>query len=304
LIRFQALLGVLGISFSAIFLRLSGVSPVTAAFFRGLYALPVLVSLWPRTRSLDTRSRASRIRAMGSGIFLALDLVLWHQAVLDIGAGLATVLVNAQVLFVAGLAWLLHRERPSRRAIVLIPVVLVGVVLISGLGRADAYGANPVRGVILALVAAALYAMFQLLFRDSNRTLAPPTGPVLDATIGMTVGALVLAAPFDPRFSVAFSWPAHGWLIVMAIICQALAWILLGAAFPRLPALETSVILLSQPMETVVWGWLILNERMSVIQAAGMLVMTTGIALLLLSGTVMSRTPPNTRNTEEAFVGP
>jgi drug/metabolite transporter (DMT)-like permease len=57
-------------------------------------------------------------------------------------------------------------------------------------------------------------------------------------------------------------------------------------------------------METVVWGWLILNERMSVIQAAGMLVMTTGIALLLLSGTVMSRTPPNTRNTEEALVGP
>jgi drug/metabolite transporter (DMT)-like permease len=90
----------------------------------------------------------------------------------------------------------------------------------------------------------------------------------------------------------------------MAIICQALAWILLGIALPRLPALETSVILLSQPMGTVVWGWLILNERMSVIQAAGMLVMTTGIALLLLSGTVMSRTPPNTRNTEEALVGP
>jgi drug/metabolite transporter (DMT)-like permease len=239
---------------------------------------------------------------MGSGIFLALDLVFWHQAVLDIGAGLATVLVNAQVLFVGGLAWALHRERPSRRAVVLIPVVLVGVVLISGLGRADAYGANPVRGVILALVAAALYAMFQLLFRDSNRTLAPPTGPVLDATIGMTVGSFVLAAPFDPRFSLAFSWPAHGWLIVMAIICQALAWILLGVAFPRLAALETSVILLSQPMETVVWGWLILNERMSVIQAAGMLVMTTGMALLLVTGTVMSRTPPDSRNTEEAFV--
>jgi drug/metabolite transporter (DMT)-like permease len=303
LIRIQALLGVLGISFSAIFLRLSGVSPVTAAFFRGFYALPVLVCLWLMTRASDTRPRASRIRAACSGIFLALDLALWHQAVLDIGAGLATVLINAQVMFVAGLAWALHRERPSRPATVLIPIVLAGVVLISGLGRADAYGANPVSGVIFAVAAAALYAVFQLLFRESNRALAPPAGPVLDVTIGMTVGSLLLAAPFDPRFSVAFSWPAHGWLIVMAIICQALAWILLGIALPRLPALETSVILLSQPMGTVVWGWLILNERMSAIQAAGMVVMTVGIALLLVMGTVTNQTPPSTRRSEEALVG-
>lgn len=265
---------------------------MTAAFFRGLYALPALVCLWLMTRASDTRPRASRIRAAGSGIFLALDLALWHQAIFDIGAGLATVLVNAQVIFVGGLAWALYHERPSRTAMVLIPVVLTGVILISGLGRADAYGASPVSGVILAVAAAALYAMFQLQFRESNRTLAPPPGPVLDVTIGMTLGSLVLAAPFDPRFSVAFSWPAHGWLIAMAIICQALAWILLGIALPRLPALETSVILLSQPIGTVTWGWLILDERMSAIQAAGMVVMTVGIALLLVMGTVTGRTPP------------
>ncbi len=138
------------------------------------------------------------------------------------------------------------------------------------------------------MAAAAFYAAFQLLFRDSNRGLVPPPGPVLDVTIGMTLGSLAFA-PFDPRFSVAISWPAHGWLIVMAVICQAVAWILLGIALPRLPALETSVILLSQPIGTVTWGWLILGERMSVIQAAGMLVMTVGIALLLVVGTADAR---------------
>jgi drug/metabolite transporter (DMT)-like permease len=292
LIRLLALLGVLGISFSAIFLRLSGVSPVTAAFFRGFYALPALVCLWLTMRTTDTRPRGARWRAITSGVLLALDLALWHQSILDIGAGLATVLVNSQVIFVGALAWAVHRERPRRMAIVVIPVVLAGVVLMTGLGRRDAYGANPVSGVILAVLAAAFYAAFQLLFRESNRALAPPPGPVLDATIGMTLGSLAFAAPFDPRFSIAISWPAHGWLIAMALICQALAWILLGIALPRLPALETSVILLSQPIGTVAWGWLLLDERMSVIQAAGMLVMTVGIALLLVTGTVTSRTPP------------
>lgn len=291
MIRLLALLGVLGISFSAIFLRLSEVSPVTAAFFRGLYAIPALVCAWLMMRTPDTRPRALRWRAMGSGVFLALDLALWHQSVFDIGAGLATVLVNSQVIFVGALAWFLHRERPSRMAMILIPVVLTGVVLISGLGRADAYGTDPIRGVVLAVGAAAFYAVFQLMFRDSNRVLAPPPGPVLDVTIGLTVGALVFAAPFDPRFSLAIHWPAHGWLIAMAVICQALAWILLGSALPRLPALETSVMLLSQPIGTVAWGWLFLDERMSAIQAAGIVVMTIGIASLLAMGTVTSRPP-------------
>jgi drug/metabolite transporter (DMT)-like permease len=131
LIRVLALLGVLGISFSAIFLRLSGVSSVTAAFFRGFYALPGLVCLWLITRTTDTRPRGARWCAMVSGVFLALDLALWHQSILDIGAGLATVLVNSQVIFVGALAWAVHRERPSRMAIVFIPVVLAGVVLIT-----------------------------------------------------------------------------------------------------------------------------------------------------------------------------
>jgi len=288
-IRLFALLGVLSISFSAIFVRLSGASPVTAAFFRGLYAIPPLLGIWWLTRARDGRPIAARAVALASGVFLAIDLGLWHQSIADIGAGLATVLVNSQVLFVGAAAWILHRERPSQLALVMIPIVLSGMVLISGLGRPDAYGAHPMAGVVFAVLAAACYAGFLLIFRASNRELIAPPGPVLDATIGMTLGALVLAAPFDPHFSLAITWPAHGWLLAMALICQAAGWILIGTALPRLPALESSVILLSQPIGTVSWGWLVFHERMSGIQATGMVVMTVGIAALMLKGTVRDR---------------
>jgi drug/metabolite transporter (DMT)-like permease len=284
-IRILAFLGVLSISFSAIFVRLSSASPVTAAFFRGLYAILPLFIVWWCTRMRDTRPRAARVVAVGSGVVLAVDLALWHQSIADIGAGLATVLVNTQVLFVGAAAWVLHRERPSRLALVMIPIVLAGVVLMSGLGRPDAYGAKPAAGVVFAVTAAACYAGFLLIFRASNRELVPLPGPVLDATVGMTFGALVLAAPFDPRFSLAITWPAHAWLLTMALTCQAAGWILIGMALPRLPALESSVILLSQPIGTVTWGWLVFAERMSAIQAAGMLIMTVGIAVLMMKGT-------------------
>ena len=295
MIRLLALLGVLSISFAAIFVRLSGVSPVTAAFFRGLYAIPLLLVMWWVTRAADGRSIGARLLAAGSGVLLALDLALWHGSIARIGAGLATVIIGVQVVFVGGVAWGVHRERPSGVALAMIPVVLVGLVLVSGLGRADAYGEDPVAGVTLAVAAAACYAGFQLVFRRSNRALAAPSGPVLDATIGMTIGAWLLAAPFDPRFSLAVTWPAHGWLLATATLCQAIGWLLIGAALPRLPALESSVILLSQPLGTVTWGWLVLGERMSWIQAAGMAVVMAGLAVLVLKGMVRGADPAAVR---------
>ena len=105
--RLAALVGVLTISFSAIFVRLAEVSPDTAALFRAVYALPVLAVLW---RLLDPGSRPVRLRwlAFASGLLLGLDLAFWHRAIHWIGAGLATVLGNTQVVFVGLGAWLLH----------------------------------------------------------------------------------------------------------------------------------------------------------------------------------------------------
>ena len=44
-VHLLALLGILSISFSAIFVRLAAVSPVTATFYRGAYAVPVLLEI-------------------------------------------------------------------------------------------------------------------------------------------------------------------------------------------------------------------------------------------------------------------
>ena len=84
---------------------LSGADPVTAAFFRCALALPVLVPLaiWEQRR-LGRRPLRSRVTAVVAGLFLAIDLVLWNHAIADVGAGIATVLGNLQVVFVAGFA--------------------------------------------------------------------------------------------------------------------------------------------------------------------------------------------------------
>src|SRR5215813_13531573 len=111
-----ATLGAACISSSAILVTLAHVGAVTTAFFRCALALPVLVPLAVlEQRRLGPRPHASRGYAILAGLFLAVDLVLWNYAITDVGAGVATVLGNLQVLFVGVFAWLVMRERPGRR---------------------------------------------------------------------------------------------------------------------------------------------------------------------------------------------
>ena len=223
--------------------------------------------------------------AFGAGWFLAVDLALWHRAIDAIGAGLATVLANTQVVFVGLLAWAVHRERPTRAALLVIPLIFGGVILISGLGLTDAYGDDPTAGAVMGVLGGVAYSGFLLLYRRSNRILAPPAGPMLDSTLGMTVGSLAFGVT-DPRFSFGLHFPAHGWLLALAVIAQVVGWLLISIALPRLAALETSVMLLLQPALTVLWGFLLFDERLGLAQWMGAVVVLAGVATLGAVGSV------------------
>jgi drug/metabolite transporter (DMT)-like permease len=280
--HFLALLGVLSISFSAIFIRLARVSPVTATFYRAVYAIPVLAVISLANRGGDARTRRQHLLAFVSGLFLAADLDLWHESIALIGAGLGTVIPNVQIVFVALVAWLQYGERLRARTVVMIGVVLVGVALTSGLGRSDTYGTQPAAGVALGVAAGLCYAVFLVVFRASNRTLAPPAGPLLDATVGMAIGAL-LSAGLDPHFTLAASRPAHLWLLALAIVSQVVGWLFIATALPRLPAVETSVLLLVQPVFAIAWGVMLFGERMSSLQWTGSAIVLAGVAVLSLN---------------------
>ena len=281
--HFLALLGVLSISFSAVFIRLARVSPVTATFYRAAYAIPVLAAISLVNRGRDARTRRERLLAFASGLFLAADLDLWHESIVFIGAGLGTVIPNVQIVFVALFAWLQRGERPRSRAIAMIAVVLFGAALTSGLGRTDSYGTRPGVGVALGVAAGLCYAVFLIVFRASNRGLAPPAGPLLDATLGIAAGAL-LSAGLDPQFTFAVSREAHLWLLLLALVSQVIGWLFIGTALPRLPAITTSVLLLVQPVFAIAWGVLFFTERLSTLQWIGSAIVLAGVAVLSMSG--------------------
>lgn len=276
-----ALTGALLISFSAIYYALSDVSPTTAAFFRAVYALPVLFLLWWIRKGRDRRPARRRWLAVAAGLSLGADAVSWHTAIDFIGTGLATLLANTSVIFVAVGAWLLLGEKPRRATLIAIPVILAGVAMVSGLGQGGAFGADPLRGTVFALMAAVLYAGFILGFRHANDEHAPAAGPLLEATFGTAIAAAVLGA-IGQNIEFDVSFPSHAWLLILALGSQVAGWLLIGYALPRLPAVETATIILIQPALTMVWGALIFEERPSPLQIIGAVVVLSGVAFVAL----------------------
>ena len=202
------------------------------------------------SRLYGPRTRADLRLTAVAGLFFAIDLIVWARAIEDVGAGLATVLGNLQVVLVGVLAWAFLRERPERRMFVATPIVLIGVILISGVVGSGTYGRDPARGVVYGLLTAIAYAGFILCLRHGNNDLRRPAGPLFEATATAAVFALVLGAALGDLHVVP-SWPEHGWLLLLALSSQVMGWLLISISLPRLPAAVTSVTLTTQPVGSV-----------------------------------------------------
>jgi drug/metabolite transporter (DMT)-like permease len=314
----------LAISFSAILVKASGSTPSTAAIFRCVYALPVLAAIaWrERTRrasaertsrpepagteptesepagSEPARARAADERrpalAAAAGVFLALDLIFWHHSIEDLGAGLATVLGNLQIVFLPLIAWVVLSERPGRRILLTLPLALAGVLLISGVLEQGAYGSDPSAGGLFGLLTGFTYSICLLLLRAGSRGPRNTAEPLFLATLTASVSAIVIGLALGEAQLVP-SWPSAGWLVLLALGSQVIGWLLITRALPLLPAAVTSIVLTIQPLGSMCLAVLIFGERPSALQLLGLLLILSG-----LLGIALPRSPrqaaPETRS--------
>lgn len=274
-----AMAGAVCIAFSGILVRLADLPPSTAAFYRCAYALPplALLALLERRR-YGPRPRGQQALALGAGVFFAADLILWHHAIAAVGAGLATVLGNVQVVLVPLLAWVVLMERPESRTLAAVPVAFAGVVLISGVVGAGAYGDDPALGVLFGLGTAVAYSVFLLVLRAGNRDIRRPGGALFDATLASALVTLPAGWALG-ELELEPAWPSHAWLVTLALTSQVAGWLLISLALPRVPAALTSVVLTLQPALAVVLAVILLDEAPSSVQLTGIAVILAGVLL-------------------------
>jgi drug/metabolite transporter (DMT)-like permease len=185
------------------------------------------------------------------------------------------------VVIVPFLALAVLGERVPRSILVALPLVLAGVVLVSGVLEDGAYGANPPRGVLFGILTGVAYAAFLLIQRHGSADLRRPAGPLFDMSLVATVAG-VLAALALGEGDLVPSWPSAGWLITLALTSQVLGWLLITVSLPRLPAAMTSLALTVQPVGAVILGVVLLGQEPSVVQLVGVACILAGLLSVAL----------------------
>src|SRR5580765_509943 len=127
-------MGVVAVSFSAIFIREADATGLAIAFYRNALSAAVVLplALVFRRDELRRLTRGQIAIALVSGAILALHFALWIPSVKLTSVAASVTLVTTSPIFVAAGARILFGERVNRLTLVGILLALGGAVMISG----------------------------------------------------------------------------------------------------------------------------------------------------------------------------
>jgi drug/metabolite transporter (DMT)-like permease len=273
--------GAVCISFAAVFVKLVPVGPTAAAFYRMLFGgVALLVILVARRRRLRLSAAAFGLAA-ACGLFFALDLAFWHQCIRYVGPGLATILANFQVFFMAAVGVLFLRERLSWRLVVGILAAFAGLYLVVGVKWGE-LAATFKWGILLGLITAVCYTSFLLTLRRLRR-LGPASRPSAVGTVVIIsfVAAACLAA-FVALRGESFAIPDGGTgalLVAYGLVGQVLGWVLISSGVPGMEVSRLGLLLLLQPSLAFVWDMSFFGRPTTWLDGVGVVVALAAIYL-------------------------
>ena len=283
------ILGAAMLGFAAMLVRwASPASPLVVGFYRMLFALPC-VALLARGQGRPGTGRA-RLWAVLGGCCFVLDLWMWHAALHLTSAANATLLVTIAPIWVAVVSVLWLKARLRRRFWVGVLLALAGA-LVLGLAKGARLGTG--LGELLGALASLSYAAFALALGRARRELSAPVALFWVVTAGaLFFGLLGLAQ--GETFT---GFPARTWwaLLTLGLVVQVVAWWFITWGLGHVSTNLGAMGLMTQPVATVILGWLLLAEAVRPLQGLGMILVLAGIALCAFAPPVVDRVEAQSR---------
>ncbi|MEO6365231.1 MAG: DMT family transporter [Luteimonas sp.] len=250
------LTGAAMIGTNGLMVRLAETPPTVSAFWRMLFAGVLLTLYVFAKRGWQPLPRRAWWWALVPAAAFAADLWLWHRSILLVGPGLATLLANAQVFFMALAGVLLFRERLGVRFICGLVLAFFGLWLMLG----GAWASLPLQyrwGVWLGLATGICYAAYNLSLRRAQHEAhvgdaAASTSSNVEQILAIaSLGCALLLGAAGWAEGAGFAiptWRSFGVLLVLAAVGHCLSWVLISRAMPHLRVALIGLLLLLQPI--------------------------------------------------------
>lgn len=261
--------GAVMISFSGVWVKISGVTPTVSAFYRVFFGGVILLVMALVRREVKWQGRKSALLILVCSFFFALDLILYHYSIHLVGPGLGTILPNFQVFVLSAVGVFILKEKIRPAFLAAVPLAVTGLFLIVGFqwrGLEPSYR----MGIAFGLTAALCYTGFLLFMRNLQ---SHQTGKsrfyVLMVVSLMT--ALFLAAEIF-RSGESFRIPdmrSLAALLALGGFSQVVGWLLITNALPGIRASLSGLILLLQPSLAFVWDVLLFQRPTTAVNWLG-----------------------------------
>jgi drug/metabolite transporter (DMT)-like permease len=258
--------GLLG--FAPIGLRLSEVGPQATAFWRFIFALPVILALAAQTGPTE---RAATLRhtpaLLLAGVLFGLDIAFWHASLTLTTVANATLLSNMTPILAAVAGLILFKELIGRAFWVGAPIALAGAGLLTFARSQAGQGAHGYSGEIIALVSAVWYAAYLIMVSRYRREI--PVWPLMAVTTIAAAGLALAAALFTGEAL----WPqtGTGWAILvgLGVVVHAGGQGFIAMGLGRLPIALSTVVLWVQPVAAAGLSWALFHESLGPLALLG-----------------------------------
>lgn len=280
------------LTFGPVFVRMSDVGPVAAAFWRIALAAPVLMAAAVATGWRPTGLGRGVWWAIAiGGLCFAADLASWHIGILKTQLANATLFGNSATLFYPVYGFLIARAWPSRTQGFALLLALVGAMLL--MGRSMQVAPEHLVGDLLCLLAGILYTIYFATMAKARNTLAPIPALAL-STVASVLPLLIFANLLGEQVM------PHHWtpLVLMALSSQILGQGLMIFALGQMSPMVIGIALLTQPVMAATIGWIWYGERLDGIDLIG--AAAIAVALVLVRGERKDRAELAAEGTAEA----
>ena len=275
------LVGVLSVSFAAIFIRLADAPPLVIATYRLAIASVILIPIASikSRKSLKKLSRHDILLILLSSVSVALHFGLWITSLSYTSIASSVVLVTAHPAFVAVISYFLWGERLNKLTIGGIVVAFIGVILVNYGGFT--FGSRAILGDLLALIAGFSMGVYLII----GRQLRARTDILSYLTILYTCSAVILlvATAIFGYSLFGYSTNTYVMLVLLALVPQLIGHSSLNLAVRLIPVTFVSVAILGEPVGATLLGWLIprIGETPTANEIVGGLLILGGIFLVM-----------------------
>lgn len=259
-----------------------GSNPVTLTFLRNFLSLPflLLIVLFLKVDLIVTKNQLKNLAILGF-IGNSITTLMLNIAFAHIDVGIVTPIHFTYPIFVTLGCVLFFHEKLSKQKIIALVIAMsgIGCFFIESLNSAS-FNSSTLIGLILAVASGAFYAFYIIFMDKSGLKSESPFKITFYVAIASSIGMFFYGISTNQL--VLSSLTTKSWIIsaVFAFLCTVVALSLLQVGIKHIGASEAAVISTFEPITSVIFGILLLNEKITPIKIIACILIFSGVLIL------------------------